>query len=93
MLKSISRGALPEGRVQVLAPTDWLTTANSSFRGPDSLSWPPCTPLQCEADLQYDLKTHTGVWWHTPLILGPEDLCEFEAKLIYTVSSRTGNAM
>lgn len=92
-LRAWAAGALPEGRVQVPAPTDWLTTANSSFRGPDALFWPPCSPLQCGADLRYGLNTHTGVWWHTPLILGQEDLCDFETKLIYTVSSGTGNAM
>ena len=38
-----------------------------------------------------------GQWWHTPLILAlgsqtQADLCEFEASLVYKVSSRTARA-
>ena len=37
-----------------------------------------------------------GWWWHTPLIPAlrrkrQADLCEFEASLVYRVSSRTGS--
>jgi hypothetical protein len=44
------------------------------------------------------LVIQNHVWWCTPLtpVLGRQrqvDLCEFEANLVYVVSSRTARAM
>jgi hypothetical protein len=43
-------------------------------------------------------KVYTWAWWRTPLIPAlrkqrQEDLCEFEASLVYRVSSMTARAV
>ena len=52
--------------------------------------------LQCQPALQSELRKSraAGQWWHTPLIpaLGKQRISEFEASLVYRVSSRIARA-
>jgi hypothetical protein len=70
-------------RVRFPAPTQRLTTIYNSSSRDDTLFYPSRTP-------------NSRPWWRTPLIpaLGRQRqvISEFEASLVYRVSSRTARA-